>query len=139
MTKQEEADARLGFAALARGGLIPPPPPGSPYDVIETDRPGWSNIVGLTRYLVGQASDPPDRRELRPPAVADGRLRLLVDTVEAAAAGLGADRARCRRRGRDPRGRCPQRAGRSAGGGSSPATAAVSRIASIRGRGSTSP
>ena len=86
MTKQEEADARLGFAALARGGLIPPPPPGPPYDVIETDRPGWSNIVGLTRYLVGQASDPPDRRELRPPAVADGRLRLLVDTVEAAAA-----------------------------------------------------
>ena len=48
-------------------------------DVIETDRPGWSNVVGFTRYLVGQASDPPDRRELRPPAVvADGRLRLLV-------------------------------------------------------------
>ena len=71
MTKQEEADARLGFAALARGGLIPPPPPGPPYDVIETDRPGWSNIVGLTRYLVGQASDPPDRRELRPPLLTD--------------------------------------------------------------------
>lgn len=53
------------------------------------ERPGWTAILELATYFVGKARwKETDRRALRPPAVAEGRLQLRVEDPPPETAGL---------------------------------------------------
>ena len=52
--------------------------------------PGWSNIVGLAGYVIGHALPEGEQQALRPPTIADGRLRIDITDPSPRALGYAA-------------------------------------------------
>ena len=49
--------------------------------------PGWSNLVGLAGYVIGHALPAGEQQALRPPTIADGRLRIDIRDMSPRALG----------------------------------------------------